>query len=233
MAFGPSNRGDIGVLSRLCSTSPISVFVLWLAAGQAMADCSFDGMMYSDGASACIPKARGSAVLPVLHECESEQWASQNVVCPEDFAYFCKVGPYAIDVGEILLLGSGPQSIQCVFPGKLSLISPGATSEPVSFDVVSGALPASRMVQRVQEFLVEERAAGASSLPCDGGNCSGSVDDTTVDAVVAHVAANRENLLPEEFEALGISEGGDVSAVLTGMNPYDLFAVFIEIFDVP
>lgn len=233
MALGPSKRGDFGFLSRLLCTSPVSALVMWLAASQAMAECSFDGIDYSERASACILKARGSEVLPVLHECENEQWVSQNVVCPEEFAHFCKVGPYAIEVGETLLLGSGPQSIQCVFPGKLALVSSEAASEPVGADVALGDLPPSRIVRRVQEFLVQEGAAGASSLPCDGDNCSGSADKATMDAVIAHVAANRENLLPEEIGALGISQGGDISAVLADINPIDLFPVFIEVFDVP
>lgn len=204
------------------------------SAGVAAADCTLGGAAYSSGASACIPRPQGTDVVSVLHSCEDGQWVSEGSVCPESYAYFCKVGPYAMEVGETFLLGSGPQAIRCDFPGVLSLASagPGTNSAVPTTAEAADPMAPSRIVRRVQAFLTSEGTGGSFGIDCGGADCSGLADAATIDAVATHLTVNIENLTAEEKARFGIP-AGDGTAEIGHLSPIDLFPLFVEAFDIP
>lgn len=189
------------------------------AAGQA---CAVAGASYADGASLCQPALRDGRVEEMLFACENGLWANSGVTCPDRFAYFCRIGPHAVAVGETLLLGAGPAYLECAFPGVLKL----------NQDAVDGPAPLgppSVTVRGVQLFLSSEGAG----LDCAVDPCDGQADGKTLAAVAGFVRENFTRLTPEERAILGITDASTVEAALLARSPIDVIPAFARAFDVP
>jgi hypothetical protein len=201
------------------------------ATGAAGAQCAANGYAVSDGGGACLPALRDGAVAQVLHVCEDGRWQSRDTVCPDDYAHFCRIGPHAVPTGTVLLLGSGPQSVECRFPGTLHLVTgTAAPAQPTDAGSTGAQAPApSTVVRRVQRHVAE--ATGAAGL-CPGGACSGVPDAATRAAVTGFVVENLSVLSAEERARLGIAGAADPEAALAAASAIDLFPAFAEIFDV-
>ena len=194
------------------------------AAGGASAQCVANGYEVSDGGGACLPALRDGAVAPVLHVCEGGRWRAQQTVCPDDYAHFCRIGPHAVPTGTVLLLGTGPQSVECRFPGTLHLVTGAAPPESEDPEPVTP----SALVRRVQRHVAEATGAGL----CPGGTCSGLPDTATRTAVAAFVAENLPVLSEAERARLGVAGAADPRAALEAASAIDLFSAVAEIFDV-
>ncbi|MCP4379835.1 MAG: hypothetical protein GY798_00130 [Hyphomicrobiales bacterium] len=202
----------------------ISLFSLIVLGGNsalAQQSCSVAGAAYASGAATCQPAVRDGQVERVLFTCEDGAWISTDVVCPDKFAYFCRVGPHAVPVGEQLLLGAGPAFLECSFPGIFRLNQDAA---PVTVVVTPSAL-----VRSVQVFLSGE----GEGLDCGLGECAGQADAKTLSAVASFLQKNFANLLPEEQEAFGVANEAEIATVVLARNPIDVIPQFARIFDVP
>ena len=186
--------------------------------------CTVAGAAYGDGASLCQPAVRGGRVEEMLFVCSQGSWTNTDAVCPDAFAYFCRIGPHAVSVGDTLLLGAGPAFLECAFPGILKL-SPGAAAVT---PVATGG-PPSTTVRSVQLFLSGE----AAGLDCARDPCDGRADARTLAAIAGYVRDNFARLGPEEQAAFGATSAAEVEAVLLARSPIDVVPVFARVFDVP
>jgi hypothetical protein len=192
-------------------------------AASAEQSCSVDGSAFADGASYCLSAVKDGKVQKVLFKCSAGAWTSTDVLCPDQYAYFCQVGPHSVAVGERLLLGSGPAVLACNFPGVLS-VEQAATAP----DAATTA-PPSRAVRNVQHYLSDEDAG----LNCATDPCDGRVDDKTLAALVNHVRRNLANLNDADKKSLGIANAADIEIAIRGKSPIDVIPVFVAVFDVP
>lgn len=183
--------------------------------------CVADGRDYSSGATICQPAIVDGAAVNRLFSCNDGTWTDAGGVCPDDFAYFCRIGPHAVGIGERLLLGAGPSHLECTFPGVLVL-------DQDALPQAETGIP-SALVRRVQSYLSDEGAA----LDCSVDTCSGLVDQQTLAAIAAHIRMNFDRLLPEERTALGVSSVNEIDATIMTRSPFDILPVFATVFDVP
>jgi hypothetical protein len=193
------------------------------AAGAAQ-DCAIAGAAYGDGAALCQPAVRDGRVEQMLFVCEDGSWNNTEARCPEAFAYFCRIGPYSVPVGDTLLLGAGPAVLECAFPGVLKLNQDAAPVSPAE----APALP-SVTVRNVQHYLSDEGAG----IDCARDPCDGRADARTLAAVVRFVRDNFGSLSAAEQMELGASSASEVEAALLARSPIDVIPAFARIFDVP
>jgi hypothetical protein len=199
--------------------------VIMAAAGRpAMAQqgCAVAGETYADGASVCQPALRDGRVEAMLFACENGSWTNSSATCPDRFAYFCRIGPHAVAVGETLLLGAGPAYLECAFPGVLKL-----NQDAVEIPTALG--PPSVTVRGVQLFLSNEGAG----LDCAVDTCDGQADVKTLAAVARFVRENFTRLTTEEQAMLGTTDASKIEAVLLARSPIDVIPAFARAFDVP
>jgi hypothetical protein len=183
--------------------------------------CTVAGTPYASGASLCQPAVRDGRIEQMLFTCEDGAWTNANAVCPDEYAYFCRIGAHAVPVGETLLLGAGPARLECQFPGVLELVQGSDPGEV-------GMAP-SMLVRGVQLFLAGEGAG----IDCAVDACDGRADAKTLTALASFVRRNFANLSDEEKAAFGASDAAAVEAVLLARSPIDVIPVFARVFDVP
>lgn len=183
--------------------------------------CTVAGASYASGAALCQPTVRDGRVEQVLFTCADGAWSNTGAACPDRYAYFCRVGPHAVAIGEKLTLGAGPSAVECRFPGVLQLTQD-------SMPVTVAAVP-SLAVRAVQLFLSSEGAG----LDCSVDACDGQADAKTMAALAAYVRANFAALGAAERAEFGATDAGRVEAVLLARSPIDVVPVFARIFDVP
>ena len=188
----------------------------------AQQSCVVAGAGYATGASLCQPAVRDGRVEQMLFVCDSGSWTNTDVVCPDQFAYFCRIGPHAVSVGEKLLLGAGPAYLECAFPGMLKLNQDAAP-------VATTAGTPSITVRSVQLFLSSE----GGGLDCAVDSCDGQADAATLAAIASYVRKNFSRLTPEEQAAFGTADASEVEAVVLSSSPIDVIPVFARAFDVP
>lgn len=198
-------------------------FAFVLLSGQttlAQQNCSLAGADYASGASLCQPAVQGGQIEQMLFTCENGAWTNANVVCPDQFAYFCRIGPHTVAVGEKLLLGAGPGHLECQFPGIFRL-----NQEP---GTLTTAGKPSVTVRSVQIFLSDE----GEGLDCAVDACDGRTDEKTLSAVANYLRRNFASLSPDEQAAFGATNVGDIEAAVRGMSPIDVIPLFARTFDV-
>lgn len=193
-------------------------------AARAAQDCAIAGAAYGDGAALCQPAIRDGRVEQTLFVCGDGSWQNTETPCPEAFAYFCRIGPYSVPVGDTLLLGAGPAVLECAFPGVLRLNQDAAPVSPAE----APALP-SVTVRNVQHYLSDEGAG----IDCARDPCDGLADARTLAAVVGFVRDNFGSLSAAEQMELGASSASEVEAALLARSPIDVIPAFARIFDVP
>jgi hypothetical protein len=186
----------------------------------AQQSCSLAGADYASGAALCQPTLRDGEVAQTLFTCTDGAWTDTGVVCPDQFAYFCRIGPHAVAVGQQLLLGAGPAHLECRFPGIFRL-------SQESGELTTGITP-SVMVRSVQLFLSDE----GENLDCAVDDCDGRSDDKTMSAVASYLRKNFASLSPEEQATFGVADEGDIEAAVRAMSPIDVIPLFVRIFDV-
>jgi hypothetical protein len=196
----------------------------WGGQVSAQQSCAIAGAAYADGAALCQPAVRDGRVEEMLFVCDGGAWKNTGAQCPDEYAYFCRIGPHAIPVGDTLLLGAGPAFLECAFPGVLKLNQDAAPVTPVA---TSGA--PSTMVRNVQLYLSGEGAG----LDCAVDACDGQADAKTLAAVARFVRDNFTQLTAEERAAFGTADASQVEAVLLASSPIDVIPTFARIFDVP
>lgn len=205
--------------------------------GAAQAMCFENDRQYSPGATICLPAPNGGVVTKKLYVCEGDAWRAEDAACPEEFRYFCAVGPYSVRTGERLLIGAGPLELECKFPGEFALVQPNpstppiAPTTPVGSDAGRGPGTPSRTVRAVQTFLSSEEAGEV--LNCAADACSGLPDPETIAAALSYLRDNIENLAVEERKAFGFNTEADVGDSAGAANPIDFFPLFARTFDVP
>lgn len=193
-------------------------------AARAAQDCAIAGAAHGDGAALCQPAIRDGRVEQMLFVCEDGSWKNTEARCPETFAYFCRIGPHSVPVGDTLLLGAGPAVLECAFPGVLKLNQGAAPVSPAE----APALP-SVTVRNVQHYLSDEGAG----IDCARDPCDGRADARTLAAVVRFVRDNFGSLSAAEQMELGASSASEVEAALLARSPIDVIPAFARIFDVP
>ena len=206
--------------------------------GAAQAMCFENDRQYSPGATICLPAPNGGVVTKKLYVCEGDAWRAEDAACPEEFRYFCAIGPYSVRTGERLLIGAGPLELECKFPGEFALVqqtpstAPIAPTTPVGSDAgPDRGTPSSRTVLAVQTFLSSEEAGEV--LSCAAGACSGLPDSATVAAAASYLRDNFENLAVGERKAFGFDTEGDIADAVEEASPIDFFPLFARTFDVP
>ncbi len=183
--------------------------------------CTVAGSPYASGASLCQPAVREGRIEQMLFTCEDGAWTNANAVCPDEYAYFCRIGANAVPVGEKLLLGAGPAHLECRFPGIFQL-SQGA-------DPTAVGMAPSMLVRGVQLFLSGED----EGIDCSVDACDGRPDVKTLTAMASFVRRNFANLSSEERAVLGVSDAASVEPALLARSPIDVIPVFAQVFDVP
>lgn len=196
----------------------------WGGQASAQQSCMIAGAAYGNGAALCQPAVREGRVEEMLFVCESGAWKNTDAQCPDEYAYFCRIGPYPVPVGDTLLLGAGPAFLECAFPGVLRLNQDAAPVAPVAT-----AGPPSLVVRSVQVFLGSE----GGGLDCTVDACDGHADTKTLAAVARYVRENFARLTPEEQAAFGTADASTVEQVLMASSPIDVIPTFARIFDVP
>jgi hypothetical protein len=209
---------------RLALYLALVLAVAWGGQASAQQSCAIAGAAYADGAALCQPAVRDGRVEEMLFVCDGGAWKNTDAQCPDEYAYFCRIGPHAVPVGDTLLLGAGPAFLECAFPGVLKLNQDAAPVAPVA---TSG--PPSLVVRSVQVFLGSEGAG----LDCTVDACDGHADAKTLAAIAQYVRENFARLTEEERAAFGATDISTVEQVLIASSPIDVIPTFARIFDVP
>jgi hypothetical protein len=200
-----------------------------IAGGEARAQgCTLGGVSFGEGAAQCLSGVKDGEIARVLFACTAGQWTATDRTCPDDFAYFCKVGPYAVDIGETLPLADGPSELACVFPGQLKLREVASTPAPAP----SAGAP-SRLLAAVQRFLSDENPGDGTGIDCARDPCDGRADDKTTLAIAAHIRANAGVLSPDELADFGIIAPETAESAIRQRSLIDIVPLFVRVFDVP
>lgn len=202
----------------------VSIIACGAEAARAEQACAIAGAAYGDGAALCQPAVRDGRVEQMLFVCDGGAWKNIEAQCPEAFAYFCRVGPYAVPVGDTLLLGAGPAVLECAFPGVLRLNQDASAVPPVE-----APAPPSVTVRNVQHYLSDEGAG----IDCARDPCDGRADARTLAAVARFVRDNFGSLSAAEQVELGATSASDAEAAILARSPIDVIPAFARIFDVP
>jgi len=178
---------------------------------------------------------RDGKVAKALFTCKNGVWTDANVLCPDRFAYFCRVGPHAVPIGEELVLGSGPAVLECKFPGVFALNQPSSSAagsvQPSSSAAGSAVqlTGKSQLVRDVQKFLSTQKAG----IDCSNSECDGQFSEKTLTAVAIFVNRNFAKMTADERKRWGITGLDTTNSAVMSKNPIDLIPLFVRTFDVP
>ncbi|WP_157182294.1 hypothetical protein [Methylobacterium sp. WSM2598] len=189
----------------------------------AQPQCLKGGFAYSEGASSCLPKVQGDRVEQYLFSCKNGGWVNSDQKCPEKYSDFCVAGPFSVPVGTILVIGSGPESLECILSGQWQRAGIKPPSPSDNFREAD-----ERLARSIQLFLSKENVG----LNCSAQDCSGKIDDGTKSSIVEFVRKNFSKMTSDEKKRWGIDKQSQIESVIRSKSPAEIANLFAETFSV-